>query len=176
LWIQWRANISFVKSEIVSGLTKKKRKINADTLPVSKKVFDFMYDGYVFFCNKSTQQQCLSRKHYTCMDEKKPTEPIKEGSVIFLYNVDDKSLLGPFTALTEGADELDAGTWAMDVDERIPSEDIKVTWEDLHIIKNAPAQMPFLGNPKTCRLSTTETQRALDLLKQGELYLYTKKE
>jgi hypothetical protein len=136
-----------------------------------------MYDGYVFFCTKATQQQCLSNKRYTCTDKQtKPTEQIKEGSVIFLCNTDDKTLLGPFTALTEGGDELDAGTWAMDVDEHIPSEDIKVTWEDLHIIRNAQEKLPFLNEPKTCKLSFTQTQRVLDLLKQGELYLYAKNE
>ena len=135
-----------------------------------------MYDGYVFFCNKTSQQQCLSRRRYTCADQKtKPTDEIKEGSVIFLYNIDDKSLLGPFTALTEGADELDAGTWAMNVETHIPSEDLKVTWEDLHLIQNASAELPFLADPKTCRLSTTQTQRVLDLLKQGPLYLDVKK-
>ena len=103
-----------------------------------------------------------------------PTEKIKEGSIIFLYNVDDKRLLGPFTALTEGGEELDAGTWAMDVDTHIPSEDLKVTWEDLHIIQNAPEKLPFLEDPKTCKLSSTQTQRVLDLLKQGQLYLYAK--
>lgn len=134
-----------------------------------------MYDGYIFFCNKTSRQQCLSRKRFTCVDEKtKPKDPIKEGSVIFLYNVDDKSLLGPFTALTEGGDELDAGTWAMDMDEHIPSEDIKVTWEDLHTIQNAPEKLPFLNDPKSCKLTFTQTQRALDMLKQGELYLYAK--
>jgi hypothetical protein len=136
-----------------------------------------MYDGYVFFCNKETQQQCLSSKHYTCAENlPKPTEPVKEGSVIFLYNVDDKSLLGPFTALTEGGGELDAGTWAEDIDTNIPSEDIKVTWEDLHLIQNAPKDLPFLEDPKTCRLTTLQTQRVLDLLKQGELYLKAKDE
>jgi hypothetical protein len=136
-----------------------------------------MYDGYVFFCTKTTQQQCLSTKRYTCADKQsKPNEQIKEGSVIFFYNTDDKTLIGPFTALTMGAEELDAGAWAMDVEEHIPSEDIKVTWEDLHIIRNAPEQLPVLNDLKTCKLSTTETQRALDLLKQGELYLYAKNE
>ncbi len=134
-----------------------------------------MYDGYVFFCTKTSQQQCLSTKRYTCADEKtKPTERIKEGSVIFLYNIDDKSLVGPFTALTEGAGELDAGAWAEDVDTHIPSEDIKVTWEDLHVIQNASKDLPFLADPKTCRLTSLQTQRVLDLLKQGELYLTAK--
>ena len=136
-----------------------------------------MYDGYVLFCTKTTQQQCLSRKRYTCADGKtKPAEEIKEGTVIFLYNIDDKTLLGPFTALSEGGEELDAGTWAMDVNTKVPSEDIKVTWEDLHIIPNAQENLPFLSDPKTCKLSFTQTQRVLDLLKQGELYLYAKNE
>ena len=133
-----------------------------------------MYDGYVFFCNEKSKQQCLSNKRYTCADEKtRPTEEeIKVGSIIFLYNNEDKTLLGPFSALAEG-DELDAGAWAMDVDEHIPSEDIKVTWEDLRIIQDAPEKLPFLKNPKTCRLTSLETQNALDALKQGELYLQT---
>ena len=101
-------------------------------------------------------------------------EEIKAGTVVFLYNTDNKSLLGPFTTLPEG-DELDAGTWVMDVDENnMPYEDVKVTWEDLHILQNAPEKLPFLNDPKTCKLTTTQTQRALDLLKEGQLYLNEK--
>jgi len=131
-----------------------------------------MYDGYVFFCTKASQQQCLSNKRYTCADERtKPNEEkIKIGSIILLYNLDDKSLLGPFTALAEEG-ELDAGAWAESVDEHIPSEDLKVNWENLHIIQNAPEKLPFLKNPKTCRLTSLETQNALDALKEGELYI-----
>ena len=135
-----------------------------------------MYDDYLLFCNRASQQQCLSSKHHACEDkETEVTEKIKEGSVIFLYNVDDKSLLGPFTALTEGAAELDAGAWALSIDENImPYADVNVTWEDLRIIQNAPEQLPFLNPPKTCKLTTTQTQRILDLLKQGQLYLNVK--
>jgi hypothetical protein len=133
-----------------------------------------MYDGYVFYCNKSTQWQCLTTRHFACTEENKPQQPIKEGSVIFLYNTDEKTLLGPFTALTEGADELDAGAWRMDVDTKIPSEDLKVTWENLHIIQDADKQLPFLDEAGTCRLGTTQTQRVLDVLKQGPLYLEVK--
>lgn len=131
-----------------------------------------MYDGYIFYCTKQTQQQCISNKRYTCTDKKtKPTEAIKEGSVIFLFNTDDNTLLGPFTALTEGGDQLDAGTWAMDVETNIPSEDIKVTWENLHLLKNANEKLSFLNDTKTCKLGFTQTQRTLDLLKQSELYI-----
>jgi len=134
-----------------------------------------MYDGYVFYCRKESQQQCLSNKRYTCADEKtRPKEEeIKVGSIIFLFNLDDKSLLGPFTALAEG-DELDAGAWSMDVDEHIPSEDLKVTWEDLHLLQDAPEKLAFLKNPKTCKLTSLETQNALDQLKLGQLYLNSK--
>ena len=135
-----------------------------------------MYDGYVFYCTKESQQQCLSNKHFTCSDNQtKPAiEDLKIGTIVFLYNFDDRSLLGPFSTLPEG-DELDAGAWAEDVDTHIPSEDLKVTWEDLHILRNAPDELPFLNDTKTCKLTTLQTQRALDTLKKGELYLDVKK-
>jgi hypothetical protein len=134
-----------------------------------------MYSGYVLFCDKASQQQCLSRKLYTCADQKtKPAEKIKPGTIVFLYNLEDKSLLGPFTALNEGGEALDSGAWAMDVDEHIPSEDIKVTWEELHVIDNAPDKLPFLNNPKTCAITPTQTQRILDLLRQGKPYIKVK--
>jgi hypothetical protein len=135
-----------------------------------------MYDGYVLFCSKGSMQECLSKKRYTCADKETPKvmEEIKANSVVFLFNTDDKSLLGPFTSLPEG-DDLDAGAWAMDIDDNMePYSDVNVKWEDLHLLRNAPDQLPFLKEPKTCKLTTTQTQRALDLLKQGELYLYNK--
>jgi hypothetical protein len=134
-----------------------------------------MYDGYVFLCNSDSMQQCLSQKRYSCIGkESKSLEEMKAGTIIFLYNPDNKSLLGPFTVLPEG-DELDAGAWAMDINEQNePYADVKVTWEDLHIIQNAPEKLPFLKTPSTCKLSTTQTQRVLDLLKEGALYLYVK--
>ena len=120
-----------------------------------------MYDGYVLFCNKESQEQCLINKRYTCADNQpKPIEEIKAGTVIFLFNTDDKSLVGPFSALPEG-DELDAGAWVENEEHQYPYDDIKVTWEDLHIIQNAPEKLPFLNDSKTCKLSTGQTQRIL---------------
>jgi len=78
---------------------------------------------------------------------------MKTNSIVFLYNTDDKSLLGPFTVLPEG-DDLDAGAWAMDIDEKMePYADVNVTWEDLHILQNAPDQLPFLNDLKICKLN-----------------------
>ena len=134
-----------------------------------------MYSGIVLFCNKTSQQQCLSRKLYTCADQTtKPADKIKAGTIVFLYNLDNKSLLGPFTALEEGGDALDSGAWAMEIDEHIPSEDVKVTWEELHIIDNAPEQLPFLKDPQTCAITALQTQRILDLLRQGKQYIDVK--
>ncbi|MGA2524439.1 MAG: hypothetical protein ABSF65_09865 [Candidatus Bathyarchaeia archaeon] len=132
-----------------------------------------MYDGYVFFCDESSLQQCISNKRYTCVGEKAKPEELKEGSVVFLYNATDKSLLGPFTTLSEG-DKLDAGTWVENEEHQYPYDDIKVTWEELHVIQNAPEMLPFLNDPKTCKLSIGQTQRTLDLLRKGQPYISEK--
>jgi hypothetical protein len=130
-----------------------------------------MYSGYVLYCNNSTQEQCLRQKHYICADKKTAaTAKIKEGSLIFLYNSDDMSLLGPFTALSEGGETVDTGAWAMKIDEHSASENVKLEWENLHRLENAPKTLSFLEAPKTCELSTTQIERALDLLKQAPLY------
>jgi Development and cell death domain len=134
-----------------------------------------MYSGFVLFCSNATQEQCLRQKQYTCADKKRtPTAKIKAGSIIFLYNTDDMSLLGPFTALSEGGGTVDTGAWAMKIDEHSASENVKLEWEDLHHLESAPEKLPFLKTPKICELSTTQTQRALDLLKQAPLYINEK--
>jgi hypothetical protein len=134
-----------------------------------------MYSGYVLFCDKTSQEECLRRKIYTCADKKTaPTEKIKVGSIIFLYNVDDKSLLGPFTALSEGGETVDTGAWAMEIDKHSASENVKLEWEELHRLEKAPEELPFLETPKSCELTTTQTQRTLDLLKQAPLYIREK--
>ncbi len=58
----------------------------------------------------------------------------------------------------------------MDVDEHSASENIKLEWEQLHRLENAAVQLDFLESPKTCALTTTQTQRVLDLLKQSPRY------
>jgi hypothetical protein len=130
----------------------------------------------MLFCNKESMQQCLSRKIYTCADQTtKPTDKIRPGSVIFLFNTEDKSLLGPFTSLDEDGNALDSGAWAMDIDEHSASENVKVNWEELHVIENAPDKLPFLNDPKTCALTSLQTQRILELLRDGKPYLEAKK-
>jgi hypothetical protein len=134
-----------------------------------------MYSGFVLFCNNTAQEQCLREKRYTCIDKKTaPTAKIGVGAVLFLYNTEDKSLLGPFTALSEGGEDVDSGAWAMEIDEHSASENVKLEWEGLHRLENAVEQLDFLETPKTCSLTTTQTERALELLKQAPLYLNEK--
>jgi hypothetical protein len=136
-----------------------------------------MYAGYVLFCNDASQEQCLSRRLYVCADKEiAPQEKIKRGATIFLYNTDTKALLGPFTALGEGGEEFEEGSWAIDIDEHSASENVKVEWEELHLLQNAPDELPFLKDPKTCSLSETDTQRALDMLKEAPLYVHKAKQ
>ena len=134
-----------------------------------------MYSGYVLFCDNINQEQCLRKKQYSCANKATaPTDKIKAGPILFLYNTDDKSLLGPFTALAEGGEKVDAGAWAMSIDEHSASENVKLEWEELHRLEKAPSQLPFLDTPKSCALSTTQIQRALDLLKLAPSYLQEK--
>ncbi len=134
-----------------------------------------MYSGFVLFCSKVSQEECLRQKQYTCTNNRAaPVGKIGVGSVIFLYNVDDKSLVGPFTALSEGGGEMDTGAWAMQIDEHSASENVKLEWEDLHRLENAPSKLPFLDTSKPCELSTTQTERALDELKQAPSYVAEK--
>ncbi len=135
-----------------------------------------MYTGYILFCNNASQEQCLRKRLYTCADkETMPTTKVKIGTVIFLYNLEAKSLLGPFTALSEGGRALETGAWKMDIDEHSASENVKVEWEELHLLENAPEKLPFLNDPKACVLSETQTQRILDLLKLSPFYVDTRK-
>jgi Development and cell death domain len=130
-----------------------------------------MYAGFILLCDNVSQEQCLREKKYACVDKKAGTlSKIKVGAVLFLYNVDDKSLLGPFTALSEGGDTVDSGAWAMKIDEHSASENVKLEWEDLHRLENAPAELPFLKDLTKCTLTTTQTERALDMLKQAPLH------
>ena len=87
-----------------------------------------------------------------------------------MYNLETRNLIGPFTAATEGATRIETGTWTSEVDEHSASENIKLEWEDLHVINNAAARFPFLNNPKKCELSTLTVQTLLDALKEAPVF------
>lgn len=130
-----------------------------------------MYSGFVLFCEKSSFGQCVSRRLYKCSDTYKgKPEIIKRGSVLFMYDPQSKTLVGPFTAASEGATKIETGAWRSEVDLSSFSGNIKLEWEDLHIIKNANERFPFLNSPEKCALSSLNVQTLLDSLKAAPIY------
>ncbi len=108
---------------------------------------------------------------FTCADEKtNEVNAIPKGSVLFMYNTDTKSLIGPFTAASEGASRIETGTWTSEIDEHSASANVKLEWEDLHIINNADQRFPFLIKPEKCKLPQLRIQTLLDALKEAPLY------
>jgi hypothetical protein len=127
-----------------------------------------MYSGYVLFCNKTTIGQCLSKRLYACSDERKAEiGEVKKGSVLFMYNTETRMLVGPFTAASEGATRIETGAWTSEIDEHSASANIKLEYENVHVIKNANERFPFLTKPEKCQLSTMKVQTLLDALKEA---------
>ncbi|MFB3889965.1 MAG: hypothetical protein ACE14S_10775 [Candidatus Bathyarchaeia archaeon] len=130
-----------------------------------------MHSGYILFCGKAAFGQCLSRKIYTCAGEDaKNVKRIRKGSVLFTYNSDSDSLVGPFTAASEGATRIETGTWTSKMDPSSITGNIKLMWEDLHIIEKAKERFTFLNDPKKCDLSPIWTQTLLDALGEAPLF------
>jgi hypothetical protein len=127
-----------------------------------------MYSGYILFCNKTTIGQCLAKKLYTCADShENEVVNIPRGAVLFMYNSENRTLIGPFTAASPGAARIETGTWTSKVDEHSASENIKLEWENLHIINSADEMFPYLKNTEKCELSTLRVQELLDALRDS---------
>ena len=130
-----------------------------------------MYSGYILFCGNMTVGACLSKRQYTCADtHKDEVANIQKGSVLFLYNSQSQTLVGPFTAASGGAERIETGAWTSKMDEHSASENIKLEWEDLHVIDKANEQFPFLDKPEKCQLSTLRVQTLLDALKEAPVF------
>ncbi len=130
-----------------------------------------MYSGYVLFCGKSEFGKCLSNRTYSCTDKQgDEVASIKKGSVLFIYNPDDKTLVGPFTAASEGASRIETGAWTSHIDEHSASANVKLEWEDLHIVKDAASRFSFLAKPEKCELSSLRVQTLLDALKESPAF------
>jgi hypothetical protein len=97
-------------------------------------------------------------------------QKVKRGSVLFMYDSEDKSVVGPFTAAGEGASRIETGAWRSEIDEHSASANVKVEWEDLHIIKNAGERFPFLNKPQKCQLSSLQVQTLMEALKEAPVF------
>ena len=135
-----------------------------------------MQTGYVFLCSNASMTKCIRNKRFSCSGKQiKVTQELETNSVIFLFNDETKTLLGPFTVVKK-PEGLEKGTWYSSVDGHNVSENIKVEWERLHELKNATDKIPFLKDKKECGLSALQTQELLSTLKSAPLYAELKSE
>jgi hypothetical protein len=133
-----------------------------------------MYAGYVFACGADALGDCVRRRVFSCSGE--AAEDVRDlalGSMVFLFDVDSDTLVGPFTAAGSVGRGMEPGAWTESVDELSFSGNFKVTWEELHKVENARERFPFLRDRKNCRLSRLQVQDLLDALKKGNLFRVT---
>ena len=127
-----------------------------------------MNSGYVLFCGKASFAQCMSRRLFTCAGNRaEEVKTVPQGAVLFMYNEDSKTLVGPFTAASEGASRIETGAWTSEIDLHSASANIKLEWEDLHILEYAADRFPFLNNPEKCELTPMRIQTLLSALKDS---------
>lgn len=127
------------------------------------------YIGYLFQCNKTSLKECFQKKLFSCpIDAAKIAQKIGEDSVLFLYDPDSDAVVGPFT-VTDTKMDLEPGAWVTDTEHDFPAK-FGVTWEELHEIKNALKEFPFLSERRSCALTETQTQRLLRVLKTAPVF------
>ena len=118
--------------------------------------------------------ECVENKRFRCSSKQlKAAQELETDAVIFFFNEETDTLLGPFT-IVDASGDLEKGTWYSSVDEHSFSENIKVEWERLHELKNATDKVPFLKNAKECALSALQTQELLTVLKTAPLHSESK--
>jgi hypothetical protein len=135
-----------------------------------------MQIGYVFLCSNALMTECMRNKRFSCSGKQvKVYKELEMNTIIFLFNNETDTLLGPFTVV-QGPEDLEKGTWYSSVEENSFSENIKVEWERLHELKNATDKLPFLKDIKECALTDLQTQELLSTLKDAPLYAESKSE
>jgi hypothetical protein len=120
--------------------------------------------------------ECMRNKRFSCSGKQVNVyKELEMNTIIFLFNNETDTLLGPFTVV-QGPEDLEKGTWYSSVEENSFSENIKVEWERLHELKNATDKLPFLKDIKECALTDLQTQELLSTLKDAPLYAESKSE
>jgi hypothetical protein len=96
-------------------------------------------------------------------------DELGEDSVVFFFNADSGSLIGPFSVSTSDETPLEPGAWVEEIDEQSVSGNFRVEWEELHELKEADARFSFLKSRKACKLTNVETQNLLNDLREAPL-------
>jgi len=129
-----------------------------------------MPTGYLFLCTNRTQEECLQRKLFGLSNKHAETvQKIKQGSVLFLYNMRSRALIGPFAAASDGKMNIEPRAWAHPNITGYPAQ-VRVQWEELHEIKDAARLFPFLRTFKNCELNQERTRALQYALKQAPVF------
>jgi Development and cell death domain len=129
-----------------------------------------MQTGYVFLCNRAVMSECARNRRLSCSGKQtKVAQELKPNTIIFLFNDATGTLLGPFT-VAPGPEDLVKGAWYSSVNRESFSGNIRIDWEELHELKNAPEKIPLLRNTNECALSVLQTQELLTELKKAPSY------
>ena len=129
-----------------------------------------MYTGHVFLCASESLENCLKHKVFTCSDENvQVVRDVEVGSIVFFFNMGSGALVGPFIATGSSRSGLEPGGWR-EVTDTQNKASIRVDWEELHEMKNAQDNFPFLEDLKTYKLSHFQTQDLLNALTEAPLF------
>jgi len=130
-----------------------------------------MDPGYLFVCSNLTQKECFQRKLFGLSNKQlESVQKIKKGNTLFLYNINSKTLIGPFIAASDGGVNIETEAWINTNPSGYPAQ-VRVEWNELNEIKNAPSAFSFLTELQLCQLSLEQTQILLNALKQAPVFM-----
>lgn len=133
-------------------------------------MFDQNVEGYLFLCSNRTQNECFKKKIFGLTRKYLGwVEQIKIGTPLFLYNIDSKTLFGPFRAASEGKWNIDPAAWE-NVRPLVFPAQVRVDWDELHKIKEAYKRWDFLKDRNLCKLTLKQTNALKDALEEAPLY------
>jgi len=122
--------------------------------------------SYLFYCSDATERECLRNGLFgnssRFWDQVKN---IKIGDPVFLCNLSNGSLMGPFKASSEPMIHRDP--YAFMGSGTYPAQ-VEVTWTKVHVIKQASKTLPFLRGRLRCRLTPKETVQVFQALHEAQ--------
>lgn len=127
--------------------------------------------GYLFLCSNLTQKECFQRMLFGISKKRLNTvREIKTGSTLFLYNMNSKTLIGPFIAASEGGANLVPEAWTKTHPKGFPAQ-VYVNWKNLHIVKDAENRFQFLRDRQTCKLTPEQTGAIQNALNEAPSFV-----
>lgn len=130
-----------------------------------------MNAGYLFLCSNLTQRECFQRRLFgLSIKQLETVQKIKKGDALFLYNINSKTLIGSFTAASDGGMNIEPEAWINTTPTGYPAQ-VRVEWFELHEIRNAFRMFSFLTEFELCQLSQEKTQILFDTLKKASIFV-----